>query len=78
MVPIADDPHRLILEGSQKHGHRLEDLERAQKNARHARAAGFGKSRRWLWMTLVMMVALVVLFVLYHLTGASDATPPTP
>ena len=76
MAPIADDPHRLILEGSQKHGHRLEDLERAQKNARHARAAGFGKSRRWLWMTLVMVVAVIAVVAIYQLAGPSDAALP--
>ena len=76
MAPIADDPHRLILEGSQKHGHRLDDLERAEENAQHGRAVGW-KSRRWLWMTLFLVVAVVGLFVLYQVTGASEAALPT-
>ena len=76
MAPIADDPHRLILEGSQKHGHRLEDLERAQKNARHARAAGFGRSRRWLWMTLILVVAIVAVIAVYQFAAPSDVTLP--
>ncbi len=76
MVPIADDPHRLILEGSQRHGHRLDDLERAEESAQHARAAGW-KSRRWLWMTLFLVVVVVGLFVLYQVTGASEAALPT-
>ena len=77
MAPIADDPHRLILEGSQKHGHRLDDLERAEENARHAHMVR-GKSRRWLWMALLLVVAVAGLFLLYQLTGASEATLPTP
>ena len=76
MAPIADDPYRLILEGSEKHGHRLDDLERAEESERHARAMD-SKARRWLWMTLLLVVAVVGLFVLYQLTGASEATLPT-
>ena len=64
MAPIADDPYRLILEGSQKHGHRLDDLEREKENAQYARAVGW-KSRRWLWMTLFLVVVVAGLFVLY-------------
>ena len=71
------EAQRRIEEGAQQHGHRLEELERNEENARHVRELG-GRSRRWLWMTLVLVVAVAALFVLYQLTGASDATPPTP
>ncbi len=73
----SPEAQRRIEEGAQQHGHRLEELERNEDNARHVRELG-GRDRRWMWMVLALVVALVVLFVLYHLTGASDATPPTP
>ena len=75
MAPIADDPHRLILEGSQKHGHRLDDLERAEESAQHARAVGW-KSRRWLWMTLFLVVAVVAVVAIYQFAAPSDVPLP--
>ena len=75
-----NDPqiHQRFVHGVQRHGHILDDLERAEENAEHARAVGTGRSRRWLWMTLVLVVAVAALFVMYQLTGASDAPPPIP
>ena len=75
MAPIADDPHRLILEGSQKHGHKLDDLERAEENAQHARAVG-GNSRRWLWMTFFLVMAIVTVVAIYQFAAPSDVTLP--
>ena len=78
MAPMMVDPYWFIAKGAEKFKLRLADLERGEENAEHARAVGVGRSRRWLWMTLVLVVAVAALFVLYQLTGASDATPPTP
>ena len=78
MAPGMVDPYWFIAKGAEKFKLRLADLERAEENAEHAREVGVGRSRRWLWMTLVVVVAVAALFVLYQLTGASDAPPPIP
>ncbi len=71
-MAFVPDAKQRTEEGAQKHGHRLEDLERAEKNARHARAAGFGRSRRWLWAALSVIVVVAVLFVIFQFVVPSD------
>ena len=75
-MAFVPDAKQRTEEGAQKHGHRLEDLERAEKNARHARAAGFGRSRRWLWVTLAVIVIVAVLFVIYQIVVPLDPVLP--
>ena len=58
-------------EGAEKHGYRLEDLERAEEKARHVRAVG-GKSRRWLWTILIFIAVLTMLFVFFQFVVPSD------
>ena len=71
-MAFVPDAKQRTEEGAQKHGHRLEDLERAEKNARHARAVGFGRSRRWLWAALAVIVVVAVLFVIFQFVVPSD------
>lgn len=59
-------------EGAEQHGRRLDDLERAEENARHRRAIGF-RSRRWLWLVAAVIVVLVVLFVIFQVVGVPSA-----
>ena len=59
-------------EGAEQHGRRLDDLERAEENARHRRAIGF-RSRRWLWLVATIIVILVVLFVIFQVVGVPSA-----
>ena len=75
-MAFVPDAKQRTEEGAQKHGHRLEDLERAEKNARHVRAAGFGRSRRWLWATLAVIVIVAVLFVIYQIVVPLDPVLP--
>ena len=65
-----------VEEGAQKHGFRLEDLERAEEKARHVRAArrqdrGGGCGQFWhlssQWLT--------VLFVFFQVVVPSDPCP---
>ena len=77
MAPMMTDPYWFIAKGAEKFNLNLKDLERAEENARHARSAGLGRSRRWLWVTLLFVAAVVGLFILYQLTGAADVTLPT-
>ena len=75
MVYIPDIRGR-VEEGAKQHGRRLEDLERAEENARHRRAIGF-RSRRWLWLTAAAIVILAVLFVIFQIVDVpSSATLP--
>ena len=76
MAPMMIDPYWFILKGAEKHKLNLEDLERAEGSAQHVRSAGFGRSSRWLWMMLWFVVVVAGLFVLYQVTGASEATLP--
>ena len=62
-------------EGAQKHGYRLEDLERAEENARHIRAVG-GKSRRWMWALVALVVVVAVAAVIYQFAAPSDLALP--
>ena len=78
MAPMMVDPYWFILKGAEKHKLKLEELERTEGSAQHARSAGFGRSSRWLWMTLWFVVAVAGVFLLYQLTGAADAVLPTP
>ena len=76
MAGFGDDPHKRVLEGSQKYGHKLDDLQRAQENARHAQSFGAGRSRRWLWLTVMFIVAIIAVIAIYQFAGPSDATLP--
>ena len=78
MAPMMVDPYWFILKGAEKHKLNLEELERAEGSAQHVRSVGFGRSSRWLWMTLWFVVVVAGLFLLYQLTGAADAVLPTP
>lgn len=65
-----------VEEGAEQHGRRLDDLERAEENARHRRAIGF-RSRRWLWLVAAVIVILVMLFVIFQLVDVpSSSTLP--
>lgn len=65
-----------VEEGAEQHGRRLDDLERAEENARHRRAIGF-RSRPWLGLVAAVIVILVVLFVIFLVGGvpSSDMLP---
>ena len=69
------DARQRIEEGAQKHGYRMEDLERAEEKAKHVRAVG-GRSRRWLWALLAFVVVVAVLFVIYQIAVPSDPVIP--
>jgi len=65
-----------VEEGTEQHGRRLDDLERAEENARHRRAIGF-RSRRWLWLVAAVIVILVMLFVIFQVVDVpSSSTLP--
>lgn len=71
-MAYVPDAKQSIEEGAEKYGHRLDDLERAGERARHARAVGGGRSRRWLWMALAFVVVVAVLFVIFQVAVPSD------
>ena len=75
-MAFVPDAKQRTEEGAQKHGHRLEDLERAEEKARHVRAAGFGRSRRWLWAILAFVAAVAVLFVIFQVVVPLDPVLP--
>ena len=54
-----------VEEGARKYEYRLEDLERAEENAKHVRTLG-GRSRRWLWTLLAVVALMAVLFVVFQ------------
>ena len=54
-----------VEEGARKYEYRLEELERAEENARHLRTVGI-KSRPWLWTLLTFAVVVAVLFVVFQ------------
>lgn len=60
-----------VEEGARKYEYRLEDLERAEEKAKHVRAVG-GRSRRWLWTLVALVVAVAVLFVIFQVAVPSD------
>ena len=62
-------------EYAQKHKYRLEDMERAEENARHLRAVGI-KSRPWLGTLLTFAVVAAVLFVVFLFVVPSDPIVP--
>lgn len=65
-----------VEEGAEQHGRRLDDLERAEENARHRRSIGF-RSRRWLWLVAAVIVILVMLFVIFQVVDVpSSSTLP--
>ena len=65
-----------VEEGAEQHGRRLDDLERAEENARHRRAIGF-RSRRWLWLVAAVIVILAMLFVIFQVVDVpSSSTLP--
>ena len=78
-----NDPqiHQRFVHGVQRHGHILDDLERAEENARHARKVG-GRpffSLPLAVLAVIAVVAIVAVFILiYQITGAADAVPSTP
>ena len=72
--------HQRFVHGVQRHGHILDDLERAEENARHARKVG-GRSFSLplAVLAVIAVVAIVaVFFLIYQITGAADAVPSTP
>ena len=74
-----NDPqiHQRFVHGVQRHGHILDDLERAEENARHARKVG-GRSFSLPLAVLAVIAVVAILFLLYQITGAADAVPSTP
>ena len=74
MAPMVD-PYWYLAKGAENLKLRLQDLERAKENKEHAQSMGAGRSKRWLWMTLFFVLTVAALFILYQLTGASDAMP---
>ena len=76
MAPMMVDPYWFIAKGAEKHKLNLKDLERAEENAEHARSVGFGRSRRWLWMTLLFVAAVAAVIAIYQFAGPTDATLP--
>ena len=62
-------------EYAQKHKYRLEDMERAEENARHLRALG-RTSRPWLGTLLTFAVVAAVLFVVFLFVVPSDTIVP--
>lgn len=75
---MAENPqiHQRFVHGVERHGHILDELERAEENARHARKMG-GRSLGLLWTVLAFIAVVAALFVLYQITGAADAVPST-
>ena len=60
-------------QGARKHEYDVEELERAEQNARHARSLG-SRSWRWLWTLIGVAVLLAVLFVVYQVVVPADPT----
>ena len=75
MVAFVPDARQSTEQGSQKYGYRLEDLERAEEAARHARAVG-GRSRRWLWTLVALVVVVAAVAVIYQFAAPSDLALP--
>ena len=58
---MAEAPlHQRFVHGVEKHGHMLEDLERAQENARHAQAL---KDRSFNWPAAILAFILLACVV---------------
>ncbi|MCY4529232.1 MAG: hypothetical protein OXD46_09435 [Chloroflexi bacterium] len=76
MAPMMVDPHWFILKGAEKHKLKLEELERAEGSAQHARSAGFGGSSRWLWMTVWFVVAVAAAIVAFQVAVPSVPVLP--
>lgn len=74
-MAFVPDAKQRTEEGAQKYGYRLEDLERAEEKARHVRAVG-GRSRRWLWLLVALVVAVAVMFVVFQFVVPSDPIVP--
>lgn len=70
-MAYVPDGRQRAEEGAQKYEYRLEDLERAEERAKHVRAVG-GRSRRWLWVLVALVVAVAVLFVIFQIAVPSD------
>ena len=70
-MAYVPDGRQRAEEGAQKYEYRLEDLERAEEKAKHVRAVG-GRSRRWLWTLVALVVAVAVLFVIFQVAVPSD------
>ena len=75
MTSVPDARQR-TEEGAQKYGYRLEDLERAEEAARHARAVG-GRSWRWMWALVALIVVVAAVVVIYQFAAPSDLALPT-
>ena len=60
-------------QGARKHEYDVEELERAEQNARHARSLG-SRSWRWLWTLIGVTVLLAALFVVYQVVVPADPT----
>ena len=71
-----NDPqiYQRFVHGVQRHGHTLDDLERAEENARHARRIG-GRLLVLLWAVLAFIAVVAALFVLYQITGVPSTSP---
>ena len=74
-MAYVPDGRQRAEEGAQKYEYRLEDLERAEEKARHVRAVG-GRSKRWVWTLVALVVAVAVLFVIFQFVVPSDPFPP--
>lgn len=74
MAPTVDS-YWYLAKGAENLKLRLQDLESAQENENHAQSMGAGRSRRWLWLMLIFVMIAAALFLLYQLSGASDAMP---
>ena len=74
-MAYVPDGRQRAEEGAQKYEYRLEDLERAEEKARHVRAVG-GRSKRWLWALVAVVVAVAALFVIFQFVVPSDPFPP--
>ncbi len=78
---MAEDPliHQRLVHGVQRHGDILDDVERAEENARHARSVE-GRSFNWPLVLLAIIVVVAfaaVFFFLYQITGAADDVTST-
>lgn len=61
-----------VEEGARKYEYRLEELERTEEKAKHVRAVGGSRSRRWLWTLLAVVALIAVLFVIFQVAVPSD------
>ncbi len=76
---MAEDPliHQRLVHGVERHGHVLQDLERAAENARHAQNVE-GRSLSWplVALAIVVIVAVVAaLFFLYQIARDANYIP---